>query len=122
VFIRVIRGPFFIIQPPFTVIHSYAILLVIMTLTKTVPPGRRVRFDLTLPESFAPGSLFRLEISPDGTGTKTKASMRAAVDRLCGLYAGVEPEGAYLERHHAEAAREREIEERREKERERLKP
>jgi hypothetical protein len=46
-------------SPPvalFIVIYSYAILLIIMTLTKTVPPGRRVRLDLTLPESFAPGS------------------------------------------------------------------
>jgi hypothetical protein len=32
---------------------------------------------------------------------KTKESMLAAIDRLCGLYAGVESPGAYLERHHA---------------------
>jgi hypothetical protein len=93
-----------------------------MTLMKTVavPPDRRVLLDLTLPETFIPGSLLRLEISPSVVEPKTKESMLAAIERLCGLYAGAEPPGAYLERHHAEALLEQEIEERREKERERL--
>jgi hypothetical protein len=102
-----------------------------MTLTKTeaVPPDRRLRLDLTLPDAFVPGSLFRLEIRSGkaegeageegaaGAPPKTKESMLAAVDCLCGLYAGVEPPGAYLERHRAEALLERELEDRREKER-----
>jgi hypothetical protein len=91
-----------------------------MTLTKTVavPPDRRVLLDLTLPETFTPGSVLRLEINPSVVEPKTRESMLAAVERLCGLYAGTEPPGAYLERHHAENLLEREIEERREKERE----
>ncbi|MDR1147522.1 MAG: hypothetical protein LBK66_02710 [Spirochaetaceae bacterium] len=92
-----------------------------MTLTKTVavPPDRRVHLDLTLPETFAPGSLLCLEINPRAVEPKTRESMLAAVERLCGLYAGVEPPGAYLERHHAENLLEQEIEDLREKERER---
>lgn len=82
-----------------------------------VPADRRIRLDLTLPEIFTPGSLLRLEINPGGTGPKTKESMREAVERLCGLYAGAEPPGAYLERHHAENLREWEIEKCRQQER-----
>jgi hypothetical protein len=94
-----------------------------MTLTKltktvAVPPDRRIHLDLTLPETFTPGSLLCFEITPRAAKPKTKESMRAAVERMCGLYAGMEPPGAYLERHHAEALLEQEIEERREKERE----
>ncbi|MDR1149843.1 MAG: hypothetical protein LBK66_14555 [Spirochaetaceae bacterium] len=96
-----------------------------MTLTKlmktvAVPPDRRIHLDLTLPETFTPGSLLCLEISPRVVESKTRESMLAAVERLCGLYAGTEPPGAYLERHHAENLLEQEIEDRREKELERL--
>jgi hypothetical protein len=93
-----------------------------MTLMKTVavPPDRRILLDLTLPEAFIPGSLLCLEINPRAVEPKTRESMLAAVERLCGLYAGAEPPGAYLERHRAENLLEREIEECREKERERL--
>jgi hypothetical protein len=74
-----------------------------------------------LPDTFTPGSLLRLEINPSVVKLKTKESMLAAIDRMCGLYAGMEPPGVYLERHHAENLLEWETEERREKERERLK-
>ncbi|MDR2795890.1 MAG: hypothetical protein LBB47_04175, partial [Spirochaetaceae bacterium] len=78
--------------------------------TVTIPADRRLRLDVALPDTFKPGSALRLEIraaEADGEAgpaarPKTKESMLAAVDRLCGLYAGVEPPGAYLERHHAE--------------------
>jgi hypothetical protein len=94
-----------------------------MTLMKTVavPPDRRILLDLTLPEDFAPGSFLRVEINSGAIKLKTRESMLDAVERLCGLYAGTEPPGAYLERHRAENLLEREIEERREKERGRLK-
>jgi hypothetical protein len=88
-----------------------------MTLTLDVPSDRRVNVDFTLPETFIPGSLLRVEINPGAAKPKTKESMLAAIDRMCGLYADVEPSGAYLERHHAENLLEWEIEERREKER-----
>ncbi|MDR1256921.1 MAG: hypothetical protein LBJ86_04180 [Spirochaetaceae bacterium] len=62
-----------------------------MTLTKTVavPTDRRVRFDLTLPETFAPGSLLCFEINPRIVKPKTKAAMLSTVGRI---YAGVYPE------------------------------
>jgi hypothetical protein len=61
-----------------------------MTLTKTVavPTDRRVRFDLTLPETFTPGSLLCLEINPRIVKPETKAAMLSAVG--C-LYVGAYP-------------------------------
>jgi hypothetical protein len=108
-----------------------------MTVQQTVaiPADRRIHLDLTLPETFAPGSILRLEISSDIIGAnnnaaasrntpaggplpKNKAAMRAAIEGLCGLYEGMEAPGAYLERHHADTMLELEIEERQKKERE----
>jgi hypothetical protein len=81
--------------------------------------ARRVWLDLTLPETFTPGSTIKFEINSsviaagNSTPAKNKETMRAAIEAMCGLYAGMEPPGAYLERHHAENELEWEIEERR---------
>jgi hypothetical protein len=97
-----------------------------ITIEKTVDISAdgKIHLDLTLPPSVPSGKtsivLMFPTAEPPASGKvkpKTKESMLAAIDRLCGLYAGVEPPGAYLERHHAENLLEWEIEERREKER-----
>jgi hypothetical protein len=95
--------------------------------TLNIPADRRVQFDLTLPETFTPGSTIRFEINSsviapcmaagnNAASAKNKEAMRAAIEGMCGMYAGVEPPGAYLERHHAENELEWELEERRRKE------
>jgi hypothetical protein len=98
-----------------------------MTIQQTVdiPANRQIHLDLTLPETFTPGTTLRLEINSSvitandqAAAAKTKESMRAAIEGLCGLYAGLETPGAYLERHHADNVAEWAIEERRSKERE----
>jgi hypothetical protein len=100
-----------------------------MTIEQTIkiPGDRRVQFDLTLPETFTPGSTIRFEINSsviaaeNSVSAKSKETMRAALEAMCGLYAGMEPPGSYLERHHAENELEWEIEERRRTEREQWK-
>jgi hypothetical protein len=100
-----------------------------MTTQRTIeiPADRRVQIDLTLPETFMPGSTIKFEINSsviavgnNAAPAKNKETMRAALETMCGLYAGMEPPGSYLERHHAENELEWEIEERRCKEREQL--
>jgi hypothetical protein len=99
-----------------------------MTIEQTIeiPANRRVQFELTLPETFTPGSIIRFEINPsviaaDCAPAKNKEAMRRAIESICGLYEGVESPGSYLDRHHAENELEWEIEERRRTEREQLK-
>ncbi|MDR1470783.1 MAG: hypothetical protein LBT00_16000 [Spirochaetaceae bacterium] len=69
--------------------------------TITVPPDRRLRLDVALPDTFTPGSQLCLELNPGEAGPKTKESMWDAAEHVRGLYAK-EPSVAYLERRHDE--------------------
>jgi hypothetical protein len=93
-----------------------------MTLQQTIdiPTDRRLHFDWTLPEMASTGAATLILEFPtvNEEQRQKKETMLAAIDAMCGLYAGIESPGAYLERHHAENELEWELEDSRRRERE----
>jgi hypothetical protein len=91
--------------------------------TVTIPADRRLYLDWTLPETASVGPITVILEFPtvDEGQRQKKETMLAAIDAMCGLYAGMETPGAYLERHHAENELEWKIEESRRREREQWK-
>jgi hypothetical protein len=93
--------------------------------TVTIPADRRLYVDWTLPETASVGpatAILDFPAVPEIIASdRGKEAMLAAIDAMCGLYAGMESPGAYLERHHSETELEWEIEESRRREREQWK-